>query len=142
MTQGKVLCFDYGLARVGVAVADLKARIAHPLTTLSCKGGSPNPAKVEQLVARWRPRQIVIGRPAEHSPPALLNGIDRFARRMERQFGLPVSRTDESYSSLEAKERLRRQRRASLRSTIGKDEVDKIAACVILESWLAANPPE
>ncbi len=117
-------------------MANLETAIPHPLTTLRCHRGAPEHGQIARLIDRWQPQTIVVGRPADDSPPALLDGISRFSAYLKKQFDLPVVATDEAYSSCEAKSILKRQRQNKLRDKIEKADIDKIAACLILESWL------
>jgi putative Holliday junction resolvase len=56
------------------------------------------------------------------------DSADRFARRIEGRFGLPVFRADERLSTVEAKNLLRRTR-----------NLDAVSAQLILETWLASR---
>ena len=139
---GNVLCFDFGLVRIGAAIADLETGIPHPLKTLYCRGGTPEHAQMKELIEQWQPRIIVIGCPCDNSPPVLLDGINRFITYIKKQFNLPVVKADEAYSSIEAKSILKQQRQNHFLNRIEKPHIDKIAACLILESWLKEKKPD
>ncbi len=129
---GKVLGFDYGLARIGVAVGDVQTRTVQPLTTLRCRDGRPEWRRLEELCATWLPCCLVVGKPDERSPPRLLRHLQGFVSGLRRRLDLPVHAASETCTSNEAYALLKRRRRA-----IRKEEIDKAAAALIVEGWLA-----
>ena len=60
---GTVLAFDFGEKRIGVAVGELAAGIAHPLTTISAADNRSRFAAIAALIDEWQPDMIVVGRP-------------------------------------------------------------------------------
>ena len=136
---GKVLGFDYGLARIGVAVGDVQTRTAQPLTTLRCRDGRPEWRRLEELCATWLPCCIVVGEPDQRSPPQLLRRLQGFVSGLRRRLDVPVHTASEAYTSHEAYALLKQRRRA-----IRKEEIDKTAAALIVEGWFAddANTPD
>ncbi len=132
----KVLGFDYGLARIGVAVGDVQTRIVQPLTTLACGKGGPEWRRIEALLQTWLPCRVVVGKPGDASPPELLHALNRFVSGLRRRFDGPVETADEAWTSDDAY-RLLKQRRISGGARIRKEEIDKTAAALILENWLS-----
>ena len=61
--RGTVLGFDFGTARIGVAVAELELGIAHPLETIASGSEEQRDRALERLVADWRPAFLVVGLP-------------------------------------------------------------------------------
>lgn len=123
-----VLGFDYGERRIGVAIGQTVSRTASPLRTLPAKSGQPDWSVLAKLLAEWKPDRAVVGLPttADGAPHPVAEAARRFARRLHGRFGLPVVFVDERLSSHAAAERTR-----------DADELDAMAACVILETWLA-----
>ncbi len=131
---GTLLGFDFGEKRIGVAVGETATGIAHPLMGIDEQANDRRFARVEKVVADWRPTGFVVGRPrhadgAEH-PIARL--AEKFGRRLAARFNLPVTFVDETLSSAEAQAQLREQH-ARIRA---KQDVDALAAAVILQSYL------
>ncbi len=141
MNASTLLGFDYGRRRIGVAVGETITGGARPLETLNCPSeGKPDWAGIERLLGEWRPDAVVVGRPehADGSANAVTRGAERFARQLEGRYGLTVHLVDERLSSREAEQRLtERGHRPPPRG--GDGALDKMAACVILETWLADN---
>lgn len=134
-TRQNVLCFDFGLVHIGVAITDLETCIVHPLTTIDYRNKQTAHKQIDELIHQWNPLEIIVGQPSDESPQTMLRGIKQFINHLAKH-SIPVSKMDEAYSSYEAKNLLKQQRNAHFRSTIKKGEVDKIAACLILESWI------
>jgi len=121
MPKGTVLAFDFGLKRIGVAVGEPDLKTAHPLPAVS------EFPQIEKLVKEWKPAQLVVGLPVkEEGEHPLAKRVEKFARRLEGSFRLPVARVDERFTSVEAESRLR---------GLKKKAVDSVAAQLILEQY-------
>lgn len=125
-----LLCFDYGEQRIGVAVGQSLTGTANPLEIVAVRRGRPDWERIAALITQWRPDALVVGNPLnmDGTRQAVTDSADRFARRLEGRFGLPVFRADERLSTIEAKNLLRRTR-----------DLDAVAAQLILETWLAGR---
>ena len=117
-----VLAFDFGIKRIGVAVGEPELGTAHPLRSIL------GFAEIPSLIEEWKPCELVVGRPTrvDGSAHDMTRRAEDFARRLERQFKLPVARVDERYSSVEAESRLRGAKRKP---------VDSVAAQLLLEQY-------
>jgi putative Holliday junction resolvase len=81
-----------------------------------------------------------VGEPynADGSPSALTEAARRFAAELTRRSALPVDLVDERHSSQDAEERLREMRATGQRGRrVTREDVDAVAAAVILERWFA-----
>jgi len=136
--QGTLIGFDFGSRRIGVAVGETSTRIASPLTAIE---GEANDARFEaigRIVAEWRPAGFVVGLPrhSDGSEHAVAKLAEKFARRLEARYGVPVSFVDETLTSADAESTLR-----STRTRAGKkSDVDALAAAIILQSYLDEMP--
>lgn len=132
-----ILAFDYGTRRIGVASGDTLTRTARAVVTLPCTNDIPWPA-IDRLVEDYRPRQFVVGLPynMDGTPTLLTRASRRFGIELKSRYAQPVALVDERLSSREAAEQLRGARAQGLkrRRTMHED-VDKVAARVLLERW-------
>ncbi|MFQ5659480.1 MAG: Holliday junction resolvase RuvX [Gammaproteobacteria bacterium] len=131
MRGKKLICFDYGEKRIGVAVGQTLTATASPLETISVRNGKPDWHRISALIDQWRPQALIVGRPLcmDGSRQPLTNLTGKFVRQLKGRYHLPVHYEDERLSSYEARQRQKNR----------NDQLDAIAAQVILESWLAEN---
>ena len=134
------MAFDYGAKRTGVALGQEITSTARPLTTVASANQQPDWRAIEALVAEWQPTQLIVGIPAEcEKNNSVRNEIKSFSRELRRRFNLPVHLHDETLTSDEAYVQLK-NKRAQLKGKINKNEIDKYAAAIILESWMSTRP--
>ncbi|MBN1826973.1 MAG: Holliday junction resolvase RuvX [Candidatus Eisenbacteria bacterium] len=149
-----VIGIDLGDRRVGVSVSDPTGTIAFPLPVLD---GSDRPAllrAIEDLVKERGAERVVIGLPRN------MNGSlgERaeitlaFREELAARIDVPVDTWDERLSSAQAERVIRagegretekggRPRRHGGRPRRGQEKgrIDRIAAVLILQSWLDRN---
>lgn len=129
----KALALDLGRARTGVAVSDPTGTLVRPLPVIREVDRPEGAAELDEVIAREAPEVIVIGQPLLMSGEAgeQAHHASSFAGRLRSRVHARVVLIDERMSTAEAERRARE-------SGSGSD-IDSIAACVILESWLAAQ---
>jgi len=132
---GYILGFDYGKRRIGVAVGQTLTQTAQALTTLHNQNGKPDWEAVQRLLDEWRPVRLVVGLPLhlDGTTQEITKSAQRFANQLHGRFGLPVSHADERLSSVEAEQLLSETQGSG---HYDKQEIDKLAAQLILQSWL------
>jgi putative Holliday junction resolvase len=133
-----LLGLDYGLSRIGIAVSDATDTIASPLATHQEARDGSILARLRELVRERGITAVVVGLPltTRGEDAAMAARARSFARRVGEELGLPVHLVDERFSSREATGLLRlggRRRRP-------KEEVDALAAALILQQFLDASP--
>ncbi len=138
----RVLGFDYGTRQIGVASGQSLTGSAAPLTVLRARDGIPDWEEIAGLIGEWRPDALVVGLPLnmDGSASEMSTRAEKFARRLEGRFNLPVHRVDERLSTFEAKHTLKEQGRSP--ASYRTDPVDGIAAALLLETWLGSLPKE
>jgi len=130
-----LLGFDFGTKRIGVAVGQELTRTATALTTLRSPDGGPDWAGISRLIKEWQPAALVVGLPLnlDGSESESSRLARRFGNRLTGRYNLPVFTADERLSSTEAEAILAEQGRFE------KADIDKLAAQLILQSWLEEN---
>lgn len=133
-----VVAFDFGLKRTGVAVGNTLTGSASPECTLISKDEKPDWNGITKLFELWKPSQFVVGMPVEldGTENPLKKRIDRFCNQLNGRYNVSVAQENEQFSSIEAAERLKELRQRGRKKKVSKEEVDKIAATIILENWL------
>lgn len=134
-----LLAFDYGAARIGVAVGNAVTGTAQPLDPLDGRDRATLEAAVARLLHDWKPARLIAGLPlsmeGEHT--ASTEAATRFAEWLRELSGLPVELHDERLTSREAATRFRDARRGGRAGRKHARKLDSVAAALILESWMA-----
>ncbi|MFZ1388960.1 MAG: Holliday junction resolvase RuvX [Thiolinea sp.] len=133
-----VLGFDFGLNRTGVAVGNTLTGLATPQTVLYTQNNQPDWQGIERLIQLWRPRILVVGMPRklDGSDSSMQETILKFCHELEKRTALPVQTANEQLSSREAEQLLKNARQAGRKRKIRKEEIDQLAAAIILENWM------
>lgn len=129
-----LLGFDYGTKQIGVAVGQVITGQARELCILKAQNGVPDWQKVEALVKEWQPDAIVVGLPLnmDGSKSEMSERAEKFARRLNGRFNLPVHTHDERLTTYEAKgQRLQQGQNSGYRER----PVDALAAALLLQGW-------
>ncbi len=131
-----LLGFDYGLKRIGVAVGQELTGTASALLTVRANDGKPDWDAISKLIGQWQPDEVVVGLPLnmDGSFHELSYRAQRFGNQLHGRYNLPAHFMDERLSSLDAERELKGKSRK-----IQAADIDKVAAKIILESWLMAQ---
>jgi putative holliday junction resolvase len=136
--MGRVLGVDHGTKRVGLAVSDPMRATAQPLDVVTGTGSRDLLDRVADAVAEWDAEEIVVGLPLhmDGTEGASAEAARRFAGALRERTGLPVVLWDERLSSVEAE---RDMRSAGVTAKGQRGSVDKVAAALVLRSYLEAH---
>lgn len=138
--HGLLLGFDFGTKQIGVAVGQTLTREARPLCNLKARDGQPQWEQVEALLKEWQPSALVVGLPLnmDGTPSDMSARAQKFANRLHGRFGLPVHTHDERLTTFAAKGE--RMRQGDFNRNFREDPVDALAASLLLQGWLEAQP--
>lgn len=134
-TEGKLLCIDHGIRRIGLAVSDPLRVSARELTILYRTSRQADFDRINAIVREEGVVGIVIGLPYNTAPTGAHSQADTvklWVERFTQTTNLPILLWDERFSSEDAREISRRSRRKPT------DPIDDLAARVILQSYLDA----
>lgn len=134
-----VLGFDFGLKRIGLATGQTITGTASPLVTLQAVNQSPDWKGIEAHIRQWNPDALIVGIPflLDGGETDITRAARNFSRELERRFKLPVYTIDESLTSFEAEQQLGQTKKIAEHN---KHEIDKMAAAIIVQSWLDSRP--
>ncbi len=120
----RVMAFDVGLKRTGVAVGNSITQSAQALGTVHAEGNARFDA-IAKLISQWEPDALVVGVPrfSDGKAHAMTERCQKFGRQLQGRFGLPVFETDERYTSVEAQ-------------IEGAHDLDAASAQLIAEQYL------
>ncbi len=135
----RVLGVDLGARRIGLAVSDPTGTIASPYAVLRRSGDAAvDHRRMALIAAEVGAERVVVGLPL-----ALSGRVTRAASEamgevaaMARVLPLPVEVHDERLTTVSAE---RSMRALGSKGPDRRRAVDKVAAAVMLQSWLDAN---
>jgi putative Holliday junction resolvase len=134
----KVLGLDMGSKRIGVAVSDALGITAQGLLTLEKEKEKDLFKTLRDIILREGVEEIIVGLPLNMNGscgPEAQSAIS-FADTLKDKFDLPVKLWDERMSTMEV-ERIMIEADTSRNKR--KKKIDKLAAQVILQSYLNAK---
>lgn len=137
----RIMGLDYGSKTVGVALSDELGLTAQPIMTIERKSENKlrkTLAQIEEIIEQYEVSFVVLGYPKNmnNTIGERAKATEEFRERLERRTGLCVILQDERLSTVES-ERILKE--SHVRREHRKKYVDKMAAAVILQSYLDAN---
>ena len=131
----RLLALDVGERRVGVALANSVARLSSPLVTLSNTEDIIDDIKL--IIADEGVDMVIVGLPKNLSgeDTAQTKYVREFTDQLKLKVDLPTYFEDEALSSVRAKKTL-----DDGGKPYKKEEIDSLAACYILDDFMANNP--
>ena len=111
---------------------------ASALTTLHSVQEKPDWDGIKTLMSTWKPDALVIGLPyhMDGTEQEMTRAARRFGRQLHERFQVPVFEMDERLSSREAEDRIIDERAKGHRKKTKKEDIDMLAAQIILQDWL------
>jgi putative pre-16S rRNA nuclease len=134
----RVLGLDVGSKTIGVAISDPLGITAQGLETIRRKNKRLDFEQLARLLREYQVREIVVGYPLRLSGAEGRQSekMQAFAEELRNKFGLPVHLWDERLTSSQANRVLRE---AELSIKKRGEAVDRMAAVLILQSWMEAR---
>jgi putative Holliday junction resolvase len=134
----RVLGFDVGDRRIGLAISDPLGYTAQPLFTLHRAGRKADLKSVARVLRKHGVKEAVVGNPlymsGDQSPQAAK--AQAFAQELRTEFGITVHLWDERLTTTEAHRHLDDAGHAAIGR---KGIIDQVAAVLILQSFLEAR---
>ena len=138
MQYKRIMCLDYGDVRIGIAMSDLLQTIASPFETYTRKSLEEDLIYFKTLASSQNVEKVVIGLPfnMDGSSGERIEVTKIFGTQLSQTLNIPVEYVDERLSSVEAEDILAE---AGVPAIKRKGLIDKIAASIILESYLNSH---
>ena len=132
----RVLGIDLGSKRIGIATSDRSGTIATPYTVLKrCGAMGGDHRNIAKMVVEEEAEAVIVGLPLnmDGSEGKAAQAARVEAARMATVVGVPVHVHDERLTTVEADRVLMEQK---INAQARRRVVDKVAAAVMLQSWL------
>jgi len=138
----RALGLDLGQKRVGVAISDSAGTLAMPIEVVARRGDRQREHQaIAELVEEWEAEIVVVGLPynmdGSVGPMARKYGSE--AKALGDTLSVPVVLYDERLTTVSAERALMDQ---NMNAQDRRQVVDKVAASVMLQSWLDAGMPQ
>jgi putative Holliday junction resolvase len=135
----RIVAFDVGDRRIGLAISDPLGYTAQPLFTLHRTGRRADLKSVARVLRKHGVTEAVVGNPlhmsGDQSPQAAK--AQAFAEELRTEFGITVHLWDERLTTTEAHRHLDDAGHAGRRER--KGIIDQLAAVLILQAFLEAR---
>ena len=131
----RILALDHGTKRIGVAVSDETKTIAQPLEYIPAEPFAGFLERLRQLIREKEIDLILVGLPrnmdGSYGPAA--QKVETFVAVLRSAITVPIKMWDERLTSSQANKILIQ---ANVRRDKRKEKVDKMAAAILLQSYL------
>jgi putative holliday junction resolvase len=136
----RILGLDHGTKRIGVAISDELKMIAQPVEFIPAEPFADFVARLKELLWDKGAELILVGMPrnmdGSYGRAALK--VKEFVAALQTAVSVPIKTWDERLTSVQANRsliqgRVRREQR--------KEKVDKMAAAILLQSYLDSLGP-
>jgi putative holliday junction resolvase len=137
----RAMGLDIGTKTVGIAICDELGITAQPITTVRRKGMGADLAACQALASEHGVTHLVAGLPLnmDGSEGHRAQACRRFADALAQACALPLIYWDERLTTVAAQRALLE---ADVSRTKRKEVIDQVAAVLILQGWLDAQPRE
>jgi putative holliday junction resolvase len=131
----RILALDHGTKRIGVAVSDETKTIAQPLEYIPAEPFADFLARLKQLLLEKEIDLVLVGLPrnmdGSYGPAALK--VQTFVAALKDAITIRIKTWDERLTSSQANKILIQ---GNVRRDKRKEKVDKMAAAILLQSYL------
>ena len=131
----RILALDHGTRRIGVAVSDETKTIAQPLEYIPAEPFADFLDRLKQLLTEKQVELILIGMPRnmDGSYGPATQKVKAFIDAIKPEVAVPIKTWDERLTSTMANRALLQ---GNVRRDKRKENVDKMAAAILLQSYL------
>ncbi len=127
-----ILGVDFGLSKIGLAIADEETRMAFTLDVLANDKNFFN--KLQDIVIDKNIKVVIIGMTKHEKDPESAKMKDRFSTELKNKLGLEIFFQEEMFSTKLAQENIKMHGGKNISKTD-----DQEAARIILQEWLDNN---
>ncbi|MBI5511779.1 MAG: Holliday junction resolvase RuvX [Deltaproteobacteria bacterium] len=133
----RLLGLDVGTVRIGVALSDPLGIAAHPYEVIDRRSVDPV-KRIVAIIDAQDVERLIVGRPLRLSGEAgpAVAAVEAFVAELAKAVTLPIELWDERLSTAQAQ---REMIAGGARREHRRQSIDKIAAALILQSYLDAK---
>jgi putative Holliday junction resolvase len=135
----RMASLDVGKKYIGIAITDETGAIATPFQTYKRQTLKLDLQFFDYFIKKYKIKKLIIGYPLnfDDTENEMSRFVKKFYHKLKDRWGIPVILFDERYTTDEAENIIKQFNKKKL---ISKKELkDKIAAAVILKSYIETN---
>ncbi len=135
-----IICFDFGLKNIGIAIGQTVTKTANPILCINVKNNNSHWYNIKKLFNLWLIKKVVVGRPCVNhiEDKYLIFHIKKFVSVLKMKFHVQVFYSDESFTSCFARSCIK-ENYLLYNSFYSHYDIHTISAVLILERWLNLN---
>ncbi len=129
----KLLGIDFGLKKIGLAIADSESRLVEPLGMIRVKNNLQEALRqIDFICKKENVERIILGL----SEGCFTEIIKKFGVNLKKITHLPVFYEDENLTSKEA---IAKMIQAGIKKMKRREKEDQVAAALVLQNYLNKN---
>ena len=131
---------DFGEKKIGFAVGQLITTKANPIKIIKNLKDQINWLEINNIIENWKPNVIIIGYPYTKEKSLFIKKLDKFIEELSKQYSnsIDVLVFSEVLSTEESKAVYKDLRKSNYNIS-KKEDLDDLAASIILQSWFNEN---
>ena len=136
--MGRILALDIGSRRIGVSMSDPMQIIASPFSVIDCKISKDIFSDILGIIESYSIESVVIGMPITMKGEESIQTktVKKFIEDFSKLISVKIYTIDERLSSVSAEKELIK---SGIKTGHNKGEIDKTAATLILQEFLASQ---
>ncbi len=136
--MGRWMGIDYGDSRVGISISDLLMLTAQGVRTIPNRGAKKLMEELKTVLEQYQPAKIIVGMPRnmDGSMGERAEKTKEFVQLLSELYEGEIVLWDERLTTVSAIQILNA---TNTRGKERKKTVDTVAACLILENYMAAQ---
>ena len=131
---------DYGEKKIGFAIGQLITAKTSPISIVKNIKNQVNWEEINNIIENWKPNVIIVGYPHTREKGLFIKKLDAFIEELSRRYlnSIKILVFSEVLSTEESKAIYSDMRKSNYKIS-KKEDLDDLAASLILQSWFNEN---
>ena len=131
---------DFGEKKIGFAIGQLITAKTSPISIVKNINNQVNWEEINNIIENWKPNVIIVGYPHTKEKGAFIKKLDIFIEELSKRYlnSINVLVFSEVLSTEESKAVYSDMRKSNYKIS-KKEDLDDLAASLILQSWFNEN---
>ncbi len=131
---------DFGEKKIGFAIGQLITAKTSPISIVKNIKNQVNWVEINNIIENWKPNVIIVGYPHTREKGLFIKKLDAFIEELSRRYlnSIKILVFSEVLSTEESKAIYSDMRKSNYKIS-KKEDLDDLAASIILQSWFNEN---